>query len=69
MFNTQKQLTSLSFITYFAKIVTCGLLAQLVEQQTLNLQAQGSSPWRPTIFIVFRHIKNMFHHRQEWRNW
>lgn len=26
-----------------------GLLAQLVEQQTLNLQVQGSSPWRPTI--------------------
>ena len=25
-----------------------GLLAQLVEQQTLNLQVQGSSPWRPT---------------------
>lgn len=26
-------------------------LAQLVEQQTLNLTVQGSSPWRPTIHL------------------
>ncbi len=30
------------------EILCTGLLAQLVEQQTLNLQVQGSSPWRPT---------------------
>ena len=27
-----------------------GPLAQLVEQQTLNLSVRGSSPWRPTNF-------------------
>ena len=28
----------------------CGPLAQLVEQQTLNLRVRGSSPWRLTTF-------------------
>lgn len=38
-----------------------GLLAQLVEHQTLNLQVIGSIPMQPTI----RKAKNM----QGWRNW
>ena len=41
------------YILHWSAILTAlrGLLAQLVEQQTLNLQVQGSSPWRPTILI------------------
>lgn len=31
-----------------------GPLAQLVEQQTLNLSVRGSSPWRPTKFALCR---------------
>src|ERR1035437_7053431 len=30
--------------------LTCGPLAQLVEQETLNLLVVGSTPTRPTIF-------------------
>ena len=30
-----------------------GPLAQLAEQQTLNLRVRGSSPWRLTINFLF----------------
>ena len=49
-----------------------GPLAQLVEQQTLNLRVRGSIPWRLTIFPPRNHT--LPHRTQEdslrkWRNW
>lgn len=48
-------------------ILKCsGLLAQLVEQQTLNLQVQGSSPWRPTMLRSARFALVAFPLRPTW---
>jgi hypothetical protein len=33
-------------------IFKCGPLAQLVEQETLNLLVEGSTPSRPTSFLI-----------------
>ena len=35
---------------FFVQCTVCGPLAQLVEQETLNLLVVGSNPTRPTIF-------------------
>ena len=38
------------------RVTTYALLAQLVEQLTLNQRAQGSSPWKCTRYPLSREI-------------
>ena len=45
----QKKASRIIAILSFFYLCTADSLAQLVEQQTLNLWVQGSIPWRVTI--------------------
>ena len=47
-FGWQSRLAEIPAIAVSPLFSTSGPLAQLVEQQTLNLRVRGSSPWRLT---------------------